>query len=113
MKIINRVTDEDYIQWIRHFVVNVINHNDIEYTEVIIDDVEFSERIFIIIDGEEYDIRTWDFHPIGRDKNGEVCAEAVRYTLFKMIWGENGNGHGEEVCNGTEAICWDNELIKC
>ena len=43
-------------------------------------------------------------------KNGETCAEMVDYTLFKMIMDRDGNGHGEEVCEGRLRIEWNNNL---
>lgn len=63
---------------------------------------------FLKIDGEDYDIRTWNFYPIKQDSNGKTCAELVRYTLFKMIWDEKGGGHGEEVDCGELKIEWKN-----
>lgn len=108
VKIMNKVTDKSYIQWIKKFVRDVIYHAGITCNEVIIEDIEHSKRIFLIIDGEEYDIRTWNFRPAKKDKSGEVCAEMVEYTLFKMIMESNGNGHGEIVDEGLLRIEWKN-----
>ena len=110
MNLINKVTEESYVQWIERFVVNVINKAKLNCNEVVIDDIEFSKRIFLTIDAEEYDIRTWNFHPVGEDKNGKTCAEIVDYTLFKMVMDNNGNGHGEEVGEGRLNIEWKNEI---
>ena len=109
MKIINKVTEESYAQWIEDFVKTVINKANLDCKEVIIDDIEFSKYIFLIIDGEEYDIRTWNFHTIKTDNNGNPCAEVVRYTLFKMIMDNEHSGHGEEICSGQTQITWINE----
>ena len=109
MKIINKVTEESYAQWIEDFVKTVINKANLDCKEVIIDDIEFSKYIFLIIDGEEYDIRTWNFHTIKTDNNGNPCAEVVRYTLFKMIMDNEHSGHGEEICDGHVRIKWSNE----
>lgn len=108
MKLINKVTEESYIQWIEKFVRNVLFRKELTCEEVIIEDIEFSKRIFLNIDGEEYTIRTWNFKPIDADENGETCAEMVEYTLFKMIVDEDGNGHGEEVGDGSFIIEWVN-----
>lgn len=108
MKIINKTTDETYIQWVESFVKEVITRVNISCNEVIIEDIEHSKRIFLTIDGEEYDIRTWNFRPAKKDKSGEVCAEMVEYTLFKMIMENNGNGHGEIVDEGLLKIEWEN-----
>lgn len=108
MNIINKVKEESYIQWIENFVKRVIDTSGIECNEVVIVDIEFSKRIFITIDGKDYDIRTWNFHTIAVDEKGDSCAEIVRYTLFKMIWNEDGSGHGEEINNGTLRIQWKN-----
>ena len=49
MKIINKVTEESYAQWIEDFVKTVINKANLDCKEVIIDDIEFSKYIFLII----------------------------------------------------------------
>lgn len=67
----------------------------LECNKVIIDDVDY-DRIYLTIDGEEYDIRTWSYRPIRLDSDGKVCAEMVRYTLFKMIMDDDNNGHGDK-----------------
>ena len=103
MKIINKVTDETYIQWIESFVKEVITRANITCNEAIIEDIEHSKRIFLAIDGEEYDIRTWNFRP----KNGVTCAEMIEYTLFQMVKDSTGS-HGEEVSEGRIKIAWEN-----
>ena len=110
MNLINKVTEESYVQWIERFVVNVINKAKLNCNEVVIDDIEFSKRIFLTIDAKEYDIRTWNFNSVSEDKNGKTCAEIVDYTLFKMVMDNNGNGHGEEVGEGRLNIEWKNEI---
>ena len=82
MKLINKVTEESYIQWIEKFVRNVLFREKLTCEEVVIEDIEFSKRIFLNIDGEEYDIRTWSFNPIDADENGEICAEIVEYKQY-------------------------------
>lgn len=109
MKMINKVTEESYVQWIENFVINVLYKERLTYTEVIIEDIEFDKRIFLNIDGEEYSIRTWNFRPIDTDKNGNTCAEVVDYTLFKMVSDTDGS-HGEEVGEGSFIIEWTNEV---
>lgn len=107
MKITNKVTDPGYVQWIEQFVAQVIQKSEILCNEVIVEDIEYSKRIFLDIDGEEYTIRTWSFHPIEKDERGHTCAEMVDYTLFKMIEDDIGI-HGEEICEGSLAINWIN-----
>lgn len=104
---INKVTDIDYIQWIEDFVRRVLKHARIKYNEVVIEDIEPSKRIFIFIDEEEYDIRTWNYHTIKYDNNNKPCAESVEYTLFKIVLDEDGN-HGEIVDEGRLKIEWVN-----
>ena len=94
MKIINKVTDDGYIQWIENFVREVISKANLKCQEIVIEDIEWSKRVFLKVDGEEYDIRTWNFHPIKQDSDGKTCAELVRYTIFKTIWNGDGTGHG-------------------
>ncbi len=62
-KVTNNVTNEAYTQWIEGFVRTVIQDADIECKELVIDDIEESKRIFLLIDGKEYTIRTWSYRP--------------------------------------------------
>ena len=110
MKLVNKVTDESYIQWVEKFVIDVINSASINCEEVIIDDIEFSKRVFLVVDNEEYDIRTWNFYPLDSDDNGKTCAEIVDYTLFKMVTDDNGDSYGEEVWEGRLRIDWNNNI---
>ena len=107
MAVLNKVTDPDYIQWIEYFVCKVLEHADIRFENVVIDDIEFDKRIFIIVDGDEYDIRTWNFKPIAQDCYGKTCCENVSYTLLKMVEDSTG-AHGEDVSEGNLEIQWEN-----
>lgn len=107
MRIINKVTDESYIQWIEDFVTQVLQSAKLSYEEAVIEDIEQSERIFLTIDGTEYSLRTWGFHPVEKDENGNTCAEMVEYTLYEMVADENGS-HGKEVDNSMIKITWKN-----
>ena len=112
MTIINKVVNDTlqtfgYGQWIEKFVKEVIKQARLECEEIIIDDIEFSKRIYLSVDNREYMIRTWNFHSVERDQNNKVCAEMVDYTLYEMIADETG-GHGNEVSNGMVRIDWKN-----
>lgn len=107
MKIINKVMDENYTQWIEKFVTRVLKHAYIKYEEVVIEDIEPSKRIFIFVDGKEYDIRTWNYHIVKYDNNGIPCAERVDYTLFEIVKDNNGS-HGEIVDEDQTQIEWVN-----
>lgn len=107
MKIINKITDKTYIQWVESFVKEVIIRADISCNEVVIEDIEHSKRIFLTVDGEEFDIRTWNFRPVKNDKNGETCAEMVEYTLFQAVKDSTGS-HGKVVSAGRIKIEWKN-----
>lgn len=72
-----------------------INH------EVTIDDRDL-DRVYIHIDETEYDIRTWNVWD-GVKKN----TLKVQWTLFKMIYESNGDGHGEEIGYGTSIVSVD------
>lgn len=109
MKIINKITDENYIQWIEKFVTRVLKHAYIKGKEVVIEDIEPSKRIFVSVDGEEYDIRTWNYHVVGYDNNGVPCKERVEYTLFKIV-ADNDGSHGEIVDEDFTQIEWINNL---
>ena len=108
MKIISNIENSNYTQWNTGFVESVINQADLKCDEVIIDEVN-DKRMWLIIDGSEYAIRTWNFEPVGYDSQGGPCAERVDYTLFKDVPDGNGGGHREEVCRGVEIIRWDND----
>lgn len=107
MKIINKVTNEDYVQWIEKFVTRVLKHAYIKCKEVVIEDIEPSKRIFISIDGKEHDIRTWNYHIVKYDNNGIPCAERVEYTLFKIVSDDDGS-HGEVIDEDWTQIEWVN-----
>lgn len=109
MKIINKVTNEDYIQWIEDFVIKVLKHASIKHDETVICDIEPSRRIFIFVDDKEYDIRTWNYHVVKYDNNNIPCAENVEYTLFKIAQDDDGS-HGEIVDEGCIRIEWVNNI---
>lgn len=115
MKIINKVNDESYIQWIEKFVTDVLKsaRAKVKCEEVVIEDIEPSRNITLSIDGTEYVIRTWNFHSVGTDINGNTCAEDVEYTLYEyeMVEDEDG-GHGNEVDFGLIRITWKNEGVE-
>lgn len=108
MRIVNKVTEKTYIQWIKEFVSKVISLSGLSCEEIIIEDIEYGKRIFLIIDGIDYDIRTWDFVPTDKDANNEICSEIVRYTLFKTVCDGDGGSHSEEVYSGSIKISWEN-----
>lgn len=107
MRIINKVTDEGYIQWIENFVDCVLKLAKLSYEEVVIEDIEYSKRIYLTIDGKEYGLRTWNFHSVEKDENGNTCAEMVEYTLYEMVADKDG-AHGKEVDFGMIKIEWKN-----
>ena len=110
MKIINKVNDESYVQWIEKFVADVLKsaRRKVKCEEVVIEDIEPSRNILLSLDGKEYVIRTWNFHQIGTDLHGNTCAEDVEYTLYEMVEDEDG-AHGKEVDFGLIRITWINE----
>lgn len=110
MKITSNIENSNYTQWITGFVKSVINQADLKCDEVVIDDLD-DKRMWLIIDGSGYAIRTWDFVPVRYDSQERPCAERVDYTLFKDVPDGNGVGHGEEVCHGVEIIRWDNDEV--
>lgn len=110
MKIINKITDENYIQWIEKFVTRVLKHAHIKCKEVVIDDIEPSKRIFIFVDGKEYTIRTWNYHIVEYDNNGIPCAERVEYTLFGIVEDSNGS-YGEIIDEYCTRIEWINNVL--
>lgn len=107
MKITNKVNDPNYIQWIEKFVTQIIRESMLSCEEIIIDDVD-EKHIYLSVDGEEYDIRTWNFHSIKKDEIDRTYAEMVDYSLYKMVDDSDGGGHGEEICNGSLMIEWKN-----
>ena len=79
---------------------------DPDCTEVIIEEYEFSKRVTLEINGADYTIRIWDFHPLDNDKKGHVCRAVVSYTLFMMAKKEDGSVHREEIDNNSLMITW-------
>lgn len=107
MNIINEITDDDYIQWVEGFVVKVLKNASVKFDKLIIDNFEPDKRIFIFVDGNEYTIRTWNYHTVQCDDNGIPCSEVVEYTLFKIVDDEDGS-HGVIVDFGCTQIEWKN-----
>lgn len=107
MIIINKVTDKAYIQWIEDFVARVLKLAKLSYEKTVIEYVEPSKRIYLTVDEKEYIVRTWGFHPVEKDENGDPCAEMVEYTFFEMVADQNGS-HGKEVDNNMIKITWKN-----
>lgn len=107
MRIINKVTDEGYIQWIEDFVRQVLQNAKLPYKEAVIEDIEYSKCIYLTIDGKEYTLRTWNFHSVEKDENGHTCAEMVEYTLYAIVPDEDG-AHGVEEDFGMIKIEWKN-----
>ena len=60
MKITSNIENSNYTQWIRGFVESVINQADLKCDEVVIDEID-DKRMWLVIDGAEYTIRTWNF----------------------------------------------------
>ena len=110
MKITSKIENNNYTQWITGFIESIINNVDLKCNEVIIDEVD-DRRMWLVIDGMDYTVRTWNFEPIAYDTEDRPCAERVDYTLFRDVPDENGGGHGEEVCHGVEIIRWDNDEV--
>lgn len=108
--ITNNIKARAYVQWLEGFVSSVLNNAEIECSEVSIDDVEPSKRIYLTVDGTDYTIRTWDYTPIHYDDKRNPDYENIRYTLFKSVEDELGS-HGEEVEKGIIPIYWDNEEV--
>lgn len=104
----DNVKNEAYTQWIEGFVRNVIREANIDCSEVIITDIEESKRIFLLIDGKEYDIRTWSYLPLDQDKEGRTFSETVMYTLYRIIPDKDGS-HGEDILDSECNIYWDVE----
>ena len=48
MNLINKVTEESYSQWIEKFVTDVLNKGNVDCKEAIIEDIEFSKRVFLV-----------------------------------------------------------------
>ncbi len=101
-KVTNNVKDEAYTQWIEGFVRSVIHEANIVCSEVVITDIEPNKRIFLLIDGKEYDIRTWSYKPLDEDKEGNLFSETVVYTLYKII--QTKTDHTEKMLLRVSAI---------
>ena len=99
--IINTLAESSYIKWIEPFVMTVLEKSGIRYKETIIDSMEGGKRIFLLIDGIEYTIRTWNFEVTKNDLNNRPCAAMIDYTLFKEVNGEN---HYKEIFEGFEEV---------
>ena len=110
MTIKNKVTDGNCTQWIEGLVKSIIGKAGIVCESITIEDWD-NKRIYLSVDGEDMDIRTWSYEPVDYDFCGRVCAENVHCTLFRYVSDGKGSGHGEEVYTGDESIRWDNDIV--
>ena len=108
MKIINKVDNTNCRQWVGELTKQAIQNSKLDCTEVVIEEFDFSERIFLKINETEYTIRIWDFNPLNRDKKGDICRAIATYTLFMMVEEEDGGSYGEEIDYNTLMIAWKN-----
>lgn len=108
MKIINKVDNTNCRQWVGELTKQAIQNSKLDCTEVVIEEFDFSERIFLKINETEYTIRIWDFNPLNRDKKGDICSAIVSYTLFMTVEEEDGGSYGEEIEYNTLMIAWKN-----
>jgi hypothetical protein len=88
MKIINE-TSADFLN---DFVEDVLDKFVRKFNTCEIKDYDL-DRVYLSLDGEEFDIRTWDI----REVNNTLL---VRWTLFQMMCGEDGTGGGKEMIFG-------------
>ena len=92
MKITSNIENSNYTQWITGFVESVINQADLKCDEVIIDELD-DKRMWLIIDGAEYAIRTWNFEPVTYDLQGRTCGERMVAVMEKRCvveWRSSG-----------------------
>lgn len=83
MTITNKITEKGYDDWIEDFVRKVIKNANINPRTIEIEGIGGpDEKVFIKVDGVDYVIRTWNFHPMGCDSHGIPCSELVEYSLF-------------------------------
>lgn len=116
MRVIDSVKMPGYSQWCSHFVERVVKLADLRIDGKKVDTVKIvyieDKRIYLSIDKIPFIIRTWDYTPCERDKNGDICGEEVNYTLFldKEYYVSEGtlsvNGH--PLSSGILKIFWSN-----
>lgn len=56
-----------------NFVEQALKKSGITYNEAVIKDVDF-DRVYLLIDNEAYDIRTWN-----------INSKGISYSLFKLF----------------------------
>lgn len=108
MRIFNKVDNANCRQWVKELTKQAIQNSKLDCSKVVIEEFDFSERIFLRINETEYTIRIWDFHPLDNDKKGHVCRAIIAYTLFMMVKEEDGSGYGEEIDHNALMIVWKN-----
>lgn len=81
MMIIDTIKKFGYTQWIEGFVSNVLVDANINAAVTYITDLD-NKRIYLMVDGCEYMIRTKNYFPVKKDQNGLTCSEDVEYDLY-------------------------------
>lgn len=108
MKIINKVDNANCRQWVGELTKQAIQNSRLVCTEVVIEEFDFSDRIFLKINEADFTIRIWDIHLLDSDKEAHIFRAIVSYTLFIMIKEDDGSGHGEVIDHNSLTIVWRN-----
>lgn len=109
MKIINKVENPICRKWVGELTRQIVQNLKMESQKVIIEEFD-GDRVYLKIDGAEYDIRMWDFNVLSQDERNHSCVAFVTYTLFLIVEDEDEEGcsHGEEVEDSALMIKWKN-----
>ena len=103
MTVTNYITHPNYVNWIKYFVCKVLEHVDIQPSNVVISCVSFSGLIYINVDSIEYRIIILNSEPVKYNYHGKSCCNNLSYELYKMVEDEIGS-HAEEFHNGNLEI---------
>ncbi len=85
-----------FVEWcITKFVESVLKRAELANKDYVIDwDQSDMDRIFLMINNQEYTIRTWKIYKSSK----------VEYTLFKTVDYLGNESHEQEVCHGEHYL---------
>lgn len=106
MRIINKVDNANCRQWVKELTKQAIQNSKLDCSKVVIEEFDFSKRIFLKINGAEYTIKILEFLPLDCNKKGHICRAIISYTLFMIIEEEDGSDHSEEIDYNVLKITW-------
>ena len=110
-KVIDRLQEPDYEQWIGSLVQKALRKGKIDAEEVEIYDRDRDKAYFLKVDGKRYVLYVWDYTPYTYDSNEQICAESVEYALHEQVFIRELKDNCI-MCEDGDLVSWGKTIIK-